>query len=553
MQNSQLERWLIMLFLLTLFLVSVSACNTNGPIVTLPAAETPILETIYDIDNNLIAPFNAAGSFEMLPGRRFELRLRAIWPSNIQIKIENQALPEVKDTASHPELDNSGYYRLFDPVPVATSDPRFFWRVLVVLPDDKRGSVDYTMTVHDISQNENLTGSQKEAPPLEIKVNRTGISSPKPSEILWAPDPDGKHRKTDDRYSTDGAWIMDSITLAGWLISPIDQFCCDANIEDVHYSIWLDNDFIERNYRATTNSLDTAIMPGRWYTALDNDFHPKVRIPLTSGRQPDASTFLMPGSDVFTVELNAWHKSRHNDLIPPGWVVQPDADPQNARYNGEVYWPFPITRPFGIAPDEPELQKGDYVIITGALVQDVAHLLHADPYSLSFDEQARYWRAKCWEDHYKGQGGWLEIHPLDSIRRVKAPLVRKHAQLIQVCDDGTYHTSPGFDGFLSAEPPNPPTDYSVLKFREIIDERFTDMSTVEKHIVEIAPYGPERLHVNVTTKPGANGHFMAVYLLWWEEGTELRPTAAPFPTGQPIPEHLPACATNPYGPKCYRP
>ena len=47
------------------------------------AAETPILETILDVDHNQVAWFhvtdanNSTGVYEVLPGRRLELRLRA--------------------------------------------------------------------------------------------------------------------------------------------------------------------------------------------------------------------------------------------------------------------------------------------------------------------------------------------------------------------------------------------------------------------------------------------------------------------------------------------
>ena len=198
------------LFLLAALIVPIIGCS-NTPIITLPAAETPILETILDVDNNLIAPFHATGVFEMQPARRIELRLRAIWPSTIQVEIENQLLPEVKDGADHPELDSSGYYRVFDPTPVLSgdnSDGRFFWRVLVVLPLSKRGNVNYTMTVHDISQNPNLSGTDKEATPLQISVFRPvyrHVGSPRPSSVFFDDSPDPK--TNDAKMSRTGATL----------------------------------------------------------------------------------------------------------------------------------------------------------------------------------------------------------------------------------------------------------------------------------------------------------------------------------------------------------
>ena len=116
-------------FFFALCFVTLIQCPSK-PIVTLPAAESPVLETLLDIDNNAIAAFGAPGVFQMLPGRRIELRFRAMYPTNIQVGIDANRLPEVTDTAAHPELD--GYFHTQAAVPVSGSDPRFFWRVLVV-------------------------------------------------------------------------------------------------------------------------------------------------------------------------------------------------------------------------------------------------------------------------------------------------------------------------------------------------------------------------------------------------------------------------------------
>jgi hypothetical protein len=499
------------IFLLALSIVPITGCSgTNRPVITLPAAETPVLETILDIDNNLLAPFHTSGVFEVQPGRRFELRLRAIWPSEIRVKIGNQSLPEVKDAASHPELDSSGYYRISDVRQVHTGDPRFFWRVFVVLPLDKRANVNFAMTVHDISQNQNLSGTDKEALPLQIAVVRTPApTSPRPSAVFFD-GPDAKHIKV----GPDHAFIADNVTLAGWLVGTPDRNG-DSGTEDWHYSIWLDNDFIERNYRATTQPLAAATIPGRWYSPSDNLIHPYTPIPLTGGTQPNAGTFLVPGLDIMNVELNAWHRSKHDNQVPSGWVTDPELGDWP-----DVFWPFNVMKPFGIAANEPELQEGDYVIITGALVEDSGHL-HPDKNGMLNELSPRH---KCWMDTYHGHGGWLEIHPLDSIRRVsksQEPTVRITPRVFQVCREVAGNTPSREDVYLAPIPSAPPTANSVLRFREIIDERFTDMSTIDRHIVEISSLNEPALlqvHVSLKTLNGqASGHFKAVYLLWWEE------------------------------------
>jgi hypothetical protein len=180
-----------------------------------------------------------------------------------------------------------------------------------------------------------------------------------------------------------------------------------------------------------------------------------------------------------------------------------------------VYWPFPVMGPWGIPASEPELHEGDYVIITGALVEDSGHL-HVDDWTKATSAN---WSDKCWDEHYRGHGGWLEIHPLNALRRVTAPLVRKHSQVVQVCYGDPYKTPFIFDGYLTPVPSDPPPGYS-LRYREIIDNRFTDMSKVLVHLVEINPQEPAKLHVKVDT----HETFKAVYLLWWEEGSPPRPT-----------------------------
>ena len=527
------------LFLLAILIVSIAAgCvhnepRGNGPIINLPPAETPVIETIYDPFNKLIAPMHASGWYEIQPGSKFELRLRAIWPSDIQVKIEDQALPKVTDDRNHPELDSSGYYRVADVQPIHVSDPRFFWRVVVTLPLDKRGDVDFLMTIHDISMNQDLTGREKEALPLQIPIRRTPLGIPKPSSVfLGPPDIFGNPIKPDSKHVNSGvpnAFIADNITLAGWLVHTPERNPVDGT-EDWHYNIWLDNAFIERNYSATTRPLDTASIPGR-------SEEPKMTISLTGGGQPNASTFLMPGSGDFTVELNAWHKSKHNGLVPQGWW----SDPEPIIWP-DVFWPFPV-----MAPGTINLQAGDYVIITGALVEDSGHL-----YGL---QDAGYWTRKCWDDTFKGHGGWLEIHPVDSIRHIskkQEPGVRTTPRVVQVCRKGLNVTPYEQVVSLAPIPSEPPSANSILRFREIIDGRLTDMSTVRLHTVEITPYDPLKLKVSVMVNPG-EGHFMATYLLWWEEASTPRPTAIPYPPDVREPDLLDeydVCRKKRYLPQC---
>lgn len=544
------------------FCLFLSQCPSQT-VVTLPAAQTPVLETILDIDNNAIAPFGPPGVFQMKPGQRIELRLRLPYPSNVGVGIENKRLTEVTDTASHPELD--GFFHVQSIAAVDARDPLFFYRVLVVLPQAQRGAVNYALSIFDISQDQSLTGTQKEAP-LVFTVFRMPNSIPQPSALLFqngTPIPDQKH----PRDGGDAAWIADNITLAGWLTAtPTSAGATPPNsIEDVHYSLLLDDDFIERNYQATTSGLDSAIMPGRWFNEADNIINPKKRVPLTGGQPLNAGMLLLSGhGEEFTVEMNAWHRSKHNNQIPLGWLADPALS--------DVVWPFQVQTPFNFSPDptcspggQPctTLQMGDYVILNGALVQDSAHL-HPDENKVNgvFVKDLVFWGHQCWEDHFRGQGGWLEVHPIDGLRRVptgQSPMFPKRARMVQVCDNGDGNTPSFVNLRLPAEPDTPTgnrAQYAQLQFREIIDDRFTDMNTVNQHIVEVDHCDPTKLHVQVSVQP--HGHFKAVYLLWWQDSQTVRPAATPPPcpplnSGTPPPDDYPICAKKPDLPQCRDP
>ena len=524
------------LFSLTLGLTAGS-CN-GKPVIQLPPAETPVIESILDIDNRVNAAFHHTGVFVMSPGKRVELRLRVVYPTILKVKIDGKEIPEVTDTASHPELGNTGFYRTNAVEPLSAADPRFFWRLYVSLPTSLHGTVDHSIEVIDVSKDPAATGLQKEAVPLTLKVTRSNPSSPKPSSLFFS-GPDAKHSNT----GGDSAFIKHDVMLAGWLTVTPDRGLVDPATEDWHYDIWLDHDFITRNYPSVNRDLDGAVMPGRWFTALDATFHPNLRIPLTAG-PPDAGTFLIPGTDLFTVELNAWHRSRHGGTTPPAWTG--DIDPPNWP---DLAWPFPVLRPSGIVNTEPGLQEGDYVIITGALVEDSAHLhFAADEVPTAEDR-----RHQCWFSSYQGHGGWLEIHPVDSIRRVpttQAPKRRKHAQVVQACRKDFIPTPLLANKTLRPIPPDPPTDRSVLRFQELIDSRFTDMGTVLSHVVEVNPNTHTDLSVKIVLRADVDAHFKATYLLWWEEGNSPRPppTATPTPTPKdPLP---PICTKKPYLPQC---
>ncbi len=203
-----------------LFCMFWSQCPST-PVVNLPPAQLPVLETILDVDHNSIAPFGPPGVFQMASGQRIELRLRLPYPSNAGVGIGTSRLTEVTDTAAHPELD--GYFHVQNVTAVDNTDPLFFYRVLVVLPQAQQGTVDYKLRVYDTSQNQSLTGVDKEQW-VELPILRNPNPVPQPSVALYQDVmvPDQKHPRKVDTNQNDKSWIADNLTLAGWLIDTPD-------------------------------------------------------------------------------------------------------------------------------------------------------------------------------------------------------------------------------------------------------------------------------------------------------------------------------------------
>ena len=86
--------------------------------------------------------------------------------------------------------------------------------------------------------------------------------------------------------------------------------------EDYHYDLWLDNDFIARNYgRGNLEPVQSATVRGARSRLVD--LRPGREFPLLNQQQINAASFLWPGNGgLFTVELNAWHLADRGDPPP---------------------------------------------------------------------------------------------------------------------------------------------------------------------------------------------------------------------------------------------
>lgn len=514
---------------------SLAGCPGGNPVVTLPAAQTPVLETILVEEPSIsrVAMFHTSGDWGVLPYLRLQLRLRAPWPSHWTIGVNGIPLPQVKDAADHPELYTTGWYHIDSENAIDITDPAYFWKIFVRLPQPLQfSSKPFQIEVLNISEDPSLPG----AAPLVINIRAydplsdEGSGTVEPSSVFFS----------GDNSLPTSEQIACCVTLAGWLEPSQPELNtpgtgypdCSHCAEDYHYAMLLDDDFIRRNYTSVADlPLADRAIPGTCEQDVGCSRQP---IPLLYGL-PNADTFLLPGEgDDMTVELNSWHIPER-DEPPVGWL---HPDPSNTDLTNDA-WPFNPMRPFPLRSGDAPLQPNDYVIVSGYLIEDKAHLKGPSPAPNSSDYPI--WQTRqCFNRTFAGQGGWLEIHPVDSVRTVRAypgqagpPLIRKNTNVVDVCSNGGYGI-PSSDMYLYPWPtPSPassagnPARYN-LEYEEDIDPRLTDMSTVTNHTVRpcyLKAYGPA-LHVTVAV--GDKGHFKATYLLWWEivEGDQ---TPAPLP------------------------
>ena len=103
---------------------------------------------------------------------------------------------------------------------------------------------------------------------------------------------------------------------------------------------------------------------------------------------------------------------------------------------------------------------------------------------------------------------------------------RKNVGQLAVCvPQELFDTSRTVDVTVKPVPEVAPTAGAVLKFEELIDGRFTDMSNVDEHSAAIVDVGLGRqelrahvkLHSSGTSSfQGRAGRFKASYVVWWE-------------------------------------
>lgn len=353
--------------------------------------------------------------------------------------------------------------------------------------------------------------------------------------------------------SKDPAFIVrKNIIVAGWLADPespgalgaLNCWGAPTNsyvTEDYHYDVILDIDFMYQLYGpgGLSTALNGAILPGNLagltppYTlptmsfddaSLDGLFHGvtsnSFALPhMAGGINHSGSPALgfedpLPNNNRATGplfihgELNCWHVNggppvgtrpwNGRGTAPSGWVQWAACN----ESNNDAWWPYHPLNPDG-GPQP--FQTGDYVLMKGAVVQEHAH--DSDIPSL--------WRA---EQSTKTHCGVIEMHPPDWIVRVQEPPIRKTACMVTCCTARTVGDSPtnvqldtSIFPFPYLQPP--PGANAVIKWRKVIDGRFTRLGTFQDH----ATLQPATLDVSATVQStNVQGRYKASYEIWWE-------------------------------------
>lgn len=129
-----------------------------------------------------------------------------------------------------------------------------------------------------------------------------------------------------------------------------------------------------------------------------------------------------------------------------------------------------------------------------------------------------------WDQAFPNHGGWLEIHPVDNIRRIRPrPARRRHVEVVSACCGvgDTYTVDVLIDPFKTEVSRIPG---QTLQYIELVDNRFTRPRSVVRHDVAPDDANGDRLRVTVTVAGSqivilpaymGAGCFKAIYIVWF--------------------------------------
>lgn len=348
--------------------------------------------------------------------------------------------------------------------------------------------------------------------------------------------------------------VAKNVTVRGWLIqqqypttfskavnaNEKDDGGVHLGYEDVHYDLVLDYDYIASHYGWNIGVFQGATLHG-------NPIDSQTQTQPTEDMGPDGkfvgidiNSFWLPNSVTAPItlhtELNSWHtRDSHRCGLfgwfcglyqnytgrgpaPAGWIEKEYTLPL-PNTASDNWWPFDPDNPDGLPAT---LGVAGYVEIQGTLWQDSWHDSNLP--------------SNCWAQSYHNHDGWLEIHPVDSLRRLAAPGPSplddtlnsanagiKRASAVSFCTDGQGSdtgTKPAsmmicpeqtYSG--SAVPPGRTPKPLVAHFQELIDNRFSVLGPTISHSASAVA---DCVKVDAHVQPGARwARFKATYVVWW--------------------------------------
>jgi len=484
-------------------------------------------------------PRKILDEYEVLPSSTVRLRLRdqcLVGLSHVQVWVDGVAAREVSQAGP------------------GGADPYFFiewdakiFDLIVILPQAKQGGPRATIEVRLKHTPDSPNTERSDPLVLSAVAHKSRVE---PSDVFFHP-PDGTNIA--------GGWVFlwnskdptnvvaRDIVISGWLFAPpaANDPGLGIGIEDIHYHILVDPDSVLPYRGGGLDYLlnEDAVFPGAVPYPL------MLRIPLpvhdfaVGGVRLGVTmnTFVLPGNIVShdfgqggerfglvvcEPELNSWHiqKTDRGGFWADFYKNYMGRGPPPA---GWTRWEFGAPHddwfPYGpMNPEGQQLAKGDYVRMKGTLYQDHSH----------GDKEGPPPDLRRWERRIPGQGGWLEIHPVDWIQVLPKPPLnrRKTAVAVAIATEGDARLARGklFPGGLEY-PGGERSDHAaftwndqmrVRSVEELIDGRFSApgggqglLTSPNGASVRFLPRGD---HVEFGLQVPPNSGFKAVYVVSWD-------------------------------------
>ena len=309
-----------------------------------------------------------------------------------------------------------------------------------------------------------------------------------------------------------------------------------GGVEDIHYDIMLDAQFIARMYGpgGLSNALTDAVWPGN-----PNPGNPPGPVAFPFATDPPLepggaavvtfNSWILPsngnadpggGRNDVHGELNCWHvydvhsKSfsenwRGRGPAPAGWIVE-DWE-MYPEFGGDIadadtWFPFDPLDPESLGH---RITGGDYVLLRGTIWQENNHGLD----QIGFEKPPTV-----------GQDGVTEMHPPDWVCRVGPPNPNARKTILWTAWASEDVTGPPISVLQRTvlpdfEPSSPTGKLRVRSVEQLIDPRFTKPGTIATLTEQV---WIDHIDVDLVIQPDGTdqARFKAAWLVGWSETDE---------------------------------